>query len=119
MVARGASFLVFPTMNVELWGENQHRQHQRLFQFRAAETGRTVLVAAISGPTFAAQPTGVATPRAPFHQTATITAEIRQPKQTLFNLAGWVTAPLGLAAFMLGLGWKSVGRSRTRRIIRN
>jgi len=119
MVARGASLLVFPTMNVELWGEIQHRQHQRLFQFRAAETGRTVLVAAVSGPTFAAQPSGAATPRAPFHQTATITAEIQHPKQTLFNLAGWLTAPLGLAGFMLGLGWKSAGRLRTRRIISN
>jgi apolipoprotein N-acyltransferase len=110
MVSRGAQFLVFPTMNVELWGITQHLQHQRLFQMRAAETGRTVLVAAVSGPTFAAAPNGTPGQRAAFHKTSAVLAKIQEPHTTLFNLGGWLIGPACLVLTLSGALWLIVSR---------
>jgi apolipoprotein N-acyltransferase len=115
MVSRGADFLVFPTMNLESWGKVQHRQHQRMFQMRAAETGRTVLVAAVSGPTFAAAPGGaVGSAVAELQRTDAITADILPPQQTLFNLGGWVTGPAFTLLTVLGAAWGAGARFRER-----
>lgn len=102
MVGRGARYLVFPTMNLENWGRVQHSQHRRLFQWRAAETGRTVLVAAVSGPTFSALPGGHSTPRAEYHQTVALRRDIMSPVDTLYNRGGWVVGPACLVLLIAG-----------------
>ncbi|MBN1517945.1 hypothetical protein JXA32_15375 [Candidatus Sumerlaeota bacterium] len=108
MAQRDAETLIFPALNLEPWGAMQHTQHQRLFQFRAAETHLPVLVAAFSGPTFVAMPNGASGPLLPYHQTAELDVEIpARGGRTLFILGGWLVAPLclmlaiGALAFML------------------
>lgn len=108
MVEKGADFLVFPTMNLEDWGVVQHRQHQRMFQMRAAETGRSVLTAAVSGPTFAAAPGGaVAAGPMPFGETKSLVVDILAPSPTVFNLGGWLVGPLAHLVFVLGVIWRT------------
>lgn len=122
MVERGADFLVFPTMNLESWGVVQHRQHQRMFQMRAAETGRSVLTAAVSGPTFATAPGGsVAAGPLPFGKTHSLVVEIMSPSQTGFNMGGWLIGPLAHLVFMGGMFWNAGvtlgSRMRRRRAV--
>ena len=112
MVSRGARALIFPTMNIETWGPIQHTQHQRLFQMRAAETGRSVATSAVSGPTFMAQPGGWANERAPYHQTVTLREEFLEPNETLFNRGGWLTGPVCLGLLAVGVLLSLIGTRR-------
>ncbi len=114
MVSSGAEYLVFPAMNLENWGTIQHRQHQRMFQMRAAETGRTVLVAAVSGPTFAANPNGTVAKEAPLHETYALRVNVKAAKQTVFNAGGWLFGYICMAGYVLGVAVVAVNKFRSR-----
>lgn len=110
MARRGAEVLIFPTFNAASWGATQHRQHQRMFQTRAAETGLPVLVAAVSGPTFAAFPGGSASEALPFGRTGRVRVKVSPPAPpTHYVRWGWVTSP---AACLLTLGGAILGAWR-------
>lgn len=124
MRSRGADFLVFPTCNMQAWGAKQYRQHQRMFQMRAAENGCAVLVAAVSGPTFAAFPGGTSTNPLPFQQTARTAVPIgKSMAHTIFTRFGWWFGPLMFAATAWGfvqflrrsiLDWRQRRASKVR-----
>jgi apolipoprotein N-acyltransferase len=105
MADRGAAALIFPTYNKMAWGAQQHRQHQRMFQTRAAETALSVLCAANAGPTFAAAPGGRVIAELSFGAIGTLEAPImpRGGPTTLFVRLGWMIGPAALFAFALGL----------------
>lgn len=115
MAQKRADLLVFPTYNASDWGSAQHLQHQRMFQMRAAETGRPVLVAAVSGPTFAAFPGGSASPVLPFGQTGRITVPIAAAGlPTLFVRGGWIVGPAAALLAAAGAFAAAVFRWRSR-----
>lgn len=118
MAALGADALTFPTYNAALWGATQHRQHQRMYQTRAAETGLSVLSAAFSGPTFAARPNGAVGEELPFGSTDALDATIAAPREwTLFLMGGWLIGPIcmwaALVVLLLG-AWFGLRSSTVR-----
>jgi apolipoprotein N-acyltransferase len=116
MALRGADILCFPTFNKADWGPVQHRQHQRMFQSRAMEHRLPVLVAANSGPTFAAWPGGEVAAEIPGGTSEGLLAPIgRSPggAPTLFARGGWLIGPglQGLFALGLGFAWREARRA--------
>lgn len=102
MVLAGADLLIFPTMNMQHWGARQHRQHQRLFQMRAAETGRSVLVAAVNGPTMHALPGGAIDQQSDFTRPHILPVQPVAPHSTLYMRGGWQFAPFSVAVVLAG-----------------
>lgn len=106
MTLRGADFLAFPTFNVSGWGAIQHLQHQRMFQMRAMENRRSVLVAAFSGPTFGTFPNGLISNALPFGKTSSLVVPICKPAPVpVFVEVGWLLSPLCLFAALGILVW--------------
>jgi len=103
MALENADILIFPTFNAAAWGAVQHRQHQRMFQTRAMETGLPVLTAAYSGPTFAATPNGGVAASLPFGERERIRVDIPAPKSriTPMVVAGWWIGPICLLSILL------------------
>ena len=96
---------------MEAWGALQHRQHQRMFQMRAAETRLPVLTAAVSGPTFAAAPGGAVLKELPFHKTGTLLVSFAPSnRSTLFTLGGWLMGPLCTFAVCAALAFFVITR---------
>lgn len=105
MVHDGAEVLIFPTFNSDAWGLVQHLQHQRMFQMRAAETGKGLLVAAVEGPTIAIAPNGSVIRAYPFGEAGLMEAPIPRPGPTTpFSMLGWYIGPGALIALIIALG---------------
>lgn len=80
MTAAGAEFIVAPTMDAIRWTARQHEQHARLFQIRAAENRRWIVVAATSGVTQIIDPYGRVTARLPLMKEGALHGQV-EPRQ--------------------------------------
>lgn len=104
MAADGAEVFLVPSMDAKAWSRQQHLQHGRLFQCRAAEMGRWYAVAATSGVTQIISPKGEIVAIAPLMEQTHLKGEVffRQ-EQTFFVRAGWMFPWLvvGVAGFCL------------------
>lgn len=66
LIRAGAQALIVPTMDVEHWGEHQHRLHSRVAPTRAAEYGVPIFRVASSGISQLVGPDAVIRAEAPF-----------------------------------------------------
>ncbi len=105
LATAGAEFIVAPTMDAITWTARQHEQHARLFQLRAAENRRWIVVAATSGVTQFIDPYGRVTARLPVFEEGALTHRIA-PRQevTFFTRAGhlfpWLTPVMAAMAIL-------------------
>ena len=86
LIRKGAQALIVPTMDVEEWGEGQHRLHARVAPVRAAEYGVPIFRLCSSGISQAVSPQGTLLGTAPFsgqgeilEATLTLSGHGRQP----------------------------------------
>ena len=66
LVRQGAQALLIPTMDLESWGEHQHRLNSRMARIRAAELGIPIFRVASSGISQLLDATGLERATAPF-----------------------------------------------------
>jgi apolipoprotein N-acyltransferase len=66
LICQGAQAIIAPTMDVEEWGERQHRLHARVAPIRAAEYGVPIFRLCSSGISQAVSATGAVLETAPF-----------------------------------------------------
>ncbi len=112
MTAAGAEWIVAPTMDAEAWTARQHEQHARLFQLRAAENRRWIVVAATSGVTQFIDPHGRVASRLPLMEEGSLTGRVRRlEERTFFTRAGHAF-PWLLPGLILGV---LMGRTGSRR----
>lgn len=116
MTAAGAELIVAPTMDAEAWTARQHEQHARLFQLRAAENGRWLVVAATSGVTQIVDPHGRVISRLPLMAEGSVAGRVwRLEERTFFTRAGYAF-PWLLPGLILGtLMGRRVGSPRDPR----
>jgi apolipoprotein N-acyltransferase len=106
ITAHGAEVFIVPSFDASNWSETQHWQHSRLFQCRAAETGRWFCVAAASGITQIISPEGKRVAVAKPLAATTLLGEVaRRTGQTPFVQLGWLFpwAVCGVAVVWLTL----------------
>lgn len=103
MASAGADILVFPTYSSQNWSRAHHMQFAEMLRFRAAETGRQVLVSANSGPTLACDRRGVVIGQLDTGVTTTLDVPLLIPrvehsknakKTTTFVSSGWLLGPM-------------------------
>lgn len=93
-VARGAGFLLIPSMDAAHWTTTQHLQHAELFRHRAAENGRYLVVAATSGLTQGVDDRGRRIAALPLYDPGILETRISpRSHRTLYQRGGWLIGP--------------------------
>lgn len=104
LVTGGAQLLIYPTMDMESWGEMQHVQHAAMTPLRAVEHRRWVVRVASSGISQVVDPYGRVRLTTPIGKTAILPAEVALlGGLTLYARFGWLLPHvcLGLAVLLL------------------
>ncbi len=112
MTAAGAEFIVAPTMDAESWTARQHEQHARLFQIRAAENRRWIVVAASSGVTQFIDPHGRVTARLPLMTEGVLDGLVERGVESTFFVQGGYLFPWVLLLAVLLTALAHWGRRR-------
>jgi apolipoprotein N-acyltransferase len=92
LVRKGAQAIIAPTMDVEEWGERQHRLHARVAPIRAAEYGLPIFRLCSSGISQAIDGKGTVLATAPFPgqgQSLEATLELSRGKLPLDRWLAW------------------------------
>ncbi len=117
LIQQGAQALIFPTMDVEDWGAQEHKLNALVTQMRAAEYQVPVFRLASSGISEAVNADGTVQARADYPgQAEFITAEFHLPVEGRLPLGHWL-AP-ACTALTAGLVWWLAFTGMTKRFRR-
>ena len=103
-VKDGAQMLVVQTSNASFTGTSQPTQQWNISRLRAIETGRWVLVPSTNGISGIADASGRPVARAPFHEPATLSADVPLAggSTPALRIGDWLELLLGILGL---LGW--------------
>jgi apolipoprotein N-acyltransferase len=94
LIRKGAQAIIVPTMDVEEWGERQHRLHARVAPIRAAEYGVPIFRLCSSGISQAVNRHGTVLATAPFPgQARTLEATLEIPPRGALPTDRWLVWP--------------------------
>jgi apolipoprotein N-acyltransferase len=91
MTASGAEVFLVPSLDAKHWGERQHYLHSEVFRHRAAESGRSFVVAAGSGVTQMISSTGERLASLPIMEEGVLRVDVPLLREnTVYSRYGWV-----------------------------
>ncbi len=109
MTAAGAEAFVVPSLDPNEWTIRQHWQHARLFQVRAAENHRAMLVCSADGITQLIGPDGGVRNHLPPGKEAVLSGSLPLHNDLTFYVrAGWLFPWCALVAGGLLIGWCAI-----------
>ncbi len=115
LIRQGAQALIVPTMDVEDWGENQHRLHARVAPVRAAEYGVPIFRLCSSGISQLVDARGRVEASASFPGSGEMIAGTMRLARSGARPLDWLSAPICTWLTGVLLGWLGFATLRNQK----